>query len=463
MLAALVLGAGVCAAPADPWLRVTSANFELFTTAGERGGRDLIQHFERVRSFFQQAFGLIPAGGNPVQIIVFRSPKEYDTYKLSEVSFAYFESGIDHDFIVMQSASAEHYPVAVHEYAHLLLHQTGKVPRWLNEGLAELYSNLESRDGGIVVGQIIDGRMATLQNEKWLDLQDVTTVDEHSPLYSEKTHAGMFYAESWFLVHMLALQEWYAPRFRQLGAALLEGDTASAFLKVYGKTVEQVQQDLQLYFQMPRFTGRLFHVRLPESVEAPAIEHGGFRARVALAEVLNSIPGRREAARSACDALAREFPDQWQTEQRLAEFFWRERNLEEAAQHFARAAELGADDAHLYMEYGRVQSVRGRYQEAAAALRVAVKRNSQWNEAHFELAIALVQSGSYREALREFDLVHKLPSEQAVRFYYNQAYAHYRLGDNVAAKKLLDKAAPLATTDRERAPLEELRAACCAK
>ena len=33
------------AANQDPWLRITSANFELFTTAGERSGRDLIKHF----------------------------------------------------------------------------------------------------------------------------------------------------------------------------------------------------------------------------------------------------------------------------------------------------------------------------------------------------------------------------------------------------------------------------------
>ena len=91
-IAAFGIFTGLLAAPTDPWLRITSANFELFTTAGERGGRDLIRHFERVRSFFQQAFGLIPSGGNPVQIVAFRSQKEYEPYKLNEVATAYFES-----------------------------------------------------------------------------------------------------------------------------------------------------------------------------------------------------------------------------------------------------------------------------------------------------------------------------------------------------------------------------------
>ncbi len=461
MVAGLVMLAGLRAAPADPWLRITSANFELFTTAGERGGRNLIQHFERVRSFFQQAFGLIPSDGNPVQIVVFRSAKEFEPYKLNEVAQAYFVLGMAHDFIVMQTASAERNPVAVHEYTHLLIHQTGKVPRWLNEGLAELYSNLESRGGQILVGQMIAEHVVVLRTGRWLDLQDVITVDERSPLYNEKTQAGMFYAESWFLVHMLALQEWYAPRFRQLGGALQDLDTAAAFMKVYGKTVAQVQQDLQLYFGSPSLTGRLFNIRLPDSVDAPQVGHGGFRARAALAEVLNSLPGRREAAQMACEDLAREFPGQWESEQRRGEFFWRNRNVDEAARHFARAVELGSENARLYDEYGRVLAASGRYREAVAVLKSAVKLDSQRNDTHYELAIALVQSGSYREALGEFDLVKKLPPDQAIRYFYNLAYAHYRLGDTAGAKKLLEKAAPFVKTERDRATLEELRAACC--
>lgn len=47
-LLALCCALPLCAAPHDPWLRIASANFELFTTAGERSGRDL-RHFEQVR------------------------------------------------------------------------------------------------------------------------------------------------------------------------------------------------------------------------------------------------------------------------------------------------------------------------------------------------------------------------------------------------------------------------------
>ena len=65
------------AAPADPWLRIRSAHFERFATASERSGRGLIQEFQRVRSFFEQAFGLIPSDGKPVEIVAFRSALLY--------------------------------------------------------------------------------------------------------------------------------------------------------------------------------------------------------------------------------------------------------------------------------------------------------------------------------------------------------------------------------------------------
>ena len=37
-------------------MRIASGNFELFTTGGERSGRDLIRHFEQVRYFYNLAY-----------------------------------------------------------------------------------------------------------------------------------------------------------------------------------------------------------------------------------------------------------------------------------------------------------------------------------------------------------------------------------------------------------------------
>ena len=71
-----LLAAAICLPAAhDPWLRITSANFELYTTANERTGADLIRHFEQVRSFFLQAFGSRLPASHPVRIIAFRNQR----------------------------------------------------------------------------------------------------------------------------------------------------------------------------------------------------------------------------------------------------------------------------------------------------------------------------------------------------------------------------------------------------
>jgi len=120
VIASLALAACLPASTQDPWLKITSANFELYTTAGERSGRDLIRHFERVRSFFLQAFGSRLPASLPARIIAFRNEKEYQPYRPNEFAAAFFQPGAMHDFIVMSDASSEHYPVAVHEYTHLM-------------------------------------------------------------------------------------------------------------------------------------------------------------------------------------------------------------------------------------------------------------------------------------------------------------------------------------------------------
>jgi hypothetical protein len=143
----------ISAAPPDPWIRLTSPNFELFTTAGERNGRDLIRYLEQVRGFFTQAFGSRLPGAKPARIIAFRSEKEYRPYRPSQSATAFYQSGAEHDFIVMESAAREYYDVAIHEFTHLMIHQSPQaVPVWLNEGTAELYSNLQPTGSKIVVG-----------------------------------------------------------------------------------------------------------------------------------------------------------------------------------------------------------------------------------------------------------------------------------------------------------------------
>jgi tetratricopeptide (TPR) repeat protein len=76
---------------------------------------------------------------------------------------------------------------------------------------------------------------------------------------------------------------------------------------------------------------------------------------------------------------------------------------------------------------------------SAAALKTAVRLDPAMDDAHFELGVILVRTGSYREALAEFHAIKRLGPEHAYRYFYHLAEAHYRLGDIAQARLLIEK------------------------
>ena len=162
------------AAGAEQWLKLKSSHFELYTTAGEKKGREAILYFEQVQDFFSRARSsnakLISDAS--IRIIAFRSEKEFKPYRINESAAAYYLNGYDRDYIVMGSITANNYPGAVHEFTHLLLKHAGiELPIWFNEGLAELYSTLKPVGKKVAIGEVIPGRYYFMQENKWLTLE----------------------------------------------------------------------------------------------------------------------------------------------------------------------------------------------------------------------------------------------------------------------------------------------------
>jgi len=455
----------LAAASSDPWVRIQSQNFELFTTAGDRNGRELVHHFEQVRAFFYEAFGAQTAAARQARIIVFRSDKEYEPYRPTQFASAFFQPGVEHDFIVMKNASGVN-EVAVHEYTHLLVGQSGQtIPIWLNEGLAELYSNLEPLGAHIVVGKPIRGRVQALGAEKWMPLQTVLAADRGSPFYQEKSRAGMFYAESWILVHMLVLSREYRPKLHAMlealkGAALNDTGSARALEKAYGKPVESIEKDLKSYLAGSTLAAAVFDAPEAKPMGEVQIEsNAGLAARLALAELTAVTAGKAVQARAAYRQLQRDYPNRWEVEQAMGVLDLRERRNSEAAEHFAIAIELGARNPRLYIDYARALSLTNRGDEAVKALRTALSLDPALEEARFELGVALVRTGGYREAVEEFGKLKRLTPERASRYYYSLAYANYQLGDRARARTLIREARSYTKNPEELAALEKLREA----
>jgi tetratricopeptide (TPR) repeat protein len=459
-LAAILFVAALCAPAAghDPWVRITSANFELFTTARERAGRDLARHFEQVRSFFLEAFGSALPGAKPIRIVAFRNEKEYQPYRPSEFATAFCQPGDQHDFIIMSGASREEYHVAVHEFTHLMVHQGGaSYPVWLNEGLAELFSNLEPAGNKIKVGQDIPGRMISLRTERWIPLATLLTVDRNSPIYNEKSRASMFYAESWELVHMLFLSPEYAPQLKAMAAALKQSGAATAFETAYHKSIPQIEADLQQYLSGGTIKVFLFAVQLPKSIDTPEIEpHSALSARIALAELLTNYRGRVDEAQAAYASLAKDFPRSAEVEEGWGQFCWRLRKLEDAAKHYARAVSLGGKDERLFLAYGRVLEYTNKAADAIQVLGKGAEVYPDSDEIRMELGALYVRNGNYGAAVAQLRAVKKAQPAQAYRLFYNQAFAEFRLGQLDEAKVHAAKARTYTHNPAELSALDRL-------
>jgi tetratricopeptide (TPR) repeat protein len=429
-------------APAQ-WVKLETPHFELYTTAGEKKGREAILYFEQVRSFFLQASPSKHAPEFPVRIVAFRSESQYKPYRMNDSAVAYYTPGRDRDYIVMEDISAEHYPAAIHEYTHLIVKHAGlKLPLWLNEGWADLYSSLTPKGNKAEVGVLLPGRVQTLLNTKWLPLDVLASVDHNSPMYNERDKAGIFYAESWLLAHMLYLSPEYRTNFTQFVLALAKGqDTAQSFQSVYGKELKVVADDLNRYIKGGRFFAVLFDVKLEKSSEDPRVSDvSAFDAGLLLADLLSMVH-KPEEARLAYRQLAQENPGQPEVQEALGYMEWHAGNQESARQYFSQAFASGTKSAQMCYDYAVLESqTAGGGKTAIPILRRAVELKPDYVAARLQLGLLLTSERSYSEALDQLHQIQKIDPEQAPAYFLALAYSDLNTGHKDEARKNAESA-----------------------
>ncbi len=96
-------------------------------------------------------------------------------------------------------------PIILHEYTHFVLNNgmiTG-YPLWYNEGFAELMSSVRTHENMVVIGEMPKLRVPSFQYGVWIPIEKVVSASGYDSVMRDEVH--MLYAESWALVHYLAL------------------------------------------------------------------------------------------------------------------------------------------------------------------------------------------------------------------------------------------------------------------
>jgi tetratricopeptide (TPR) repeat protein len=439
----MMLGSAGSLFPAEQWLKIATPNFELFTTADARKGREAVLYFEHVRELFEKISRTRPGPKTLVRIIAFQSEKEYGPYRATQSAAAYYVGGAGRDYIVMKDISADNYPVALHEYFHLVVNHSGlALPIWLNEGLADIYSTLKPAGRKLQIGDIMPGRLQQMQNSKWMDLNALLAVDPGSPYYNEREKTGIFYSESWALAHMLYFSNEYWKQFGEFLAQIRPGNSqAATFQRVYGKSLQQVTDDLDQYLRGTRFNGATLNVKLEKLAEEPDVRPAAsLESGLALAELL-TLTRKNSEAKAAYENLARENPSEPEVELAWGRLAGMNFDRAEMRRHYARAIELGVNDGQVYYDYAMaLREGGGKEAEIAAALRKAVELKPDFPDAHYALGMYDMDLKQYSEAVVNLGQVKKLTPDRAPSYFRALAFAYYELHKPEEAKKNAESA-----------------------
>jgi tetratricopeptide (TPR) repeat protein len=421
------------AAAAD-WIKVSSANFEIYTPSSQGEARRTLETFEQVRDFFMRVRPSSVTTRLPVTIVGFRNPKEYAPYTPNQSAAAYYTGDEQRDYIVMGDLAPENTPVAVHEYMHLLVRHSGlKMPVWLNEGFAEVYSTLRPLAGEILLGAVPRGRDVLLSQQKWLPL---SRVGQDSLEYNEKSRAGIFYAESWLLTHMLMLGDDYRSGFPKFVAAISETQsTEEALSLAYGKRLAEIQEEMQAYLRTGSLKGALFKTRFQKVRVEPGRAATDLEIGLTLAK-LTALLRHYDEAVERYQRLAETNRDNLEIEEALAYLYWRKGELNAARDHFGRAMSLGATSWKTYWDYARLlASNPDGDEQRMEALRKTLSLKPDLIEARLMLGQELYRKRSWAQAFVTLREIRNIDAERAPALFLMLAYAAVNLDRQEEAKQ----------------------------
>jgi hypothetical protein len=201
----------------------------------------------------------------PTVVMVFATDRSFEPakplFRGKRIELAgLFQPGEDVNYVAL---SAEVIDLALmtifHEYSHFPTgNSTADLPVWVSEGLAEVYEMLQERDGGssAVFGLAPAHHVELLKRSTLMPIRELAAVDHQSPVYNEDSRRGVFYAESWALVHYLTLGNTQrAQQFRQYVSSLASGVTPpAAFEGAFGADAALLDRELFEYVRRVSFT-----------------------------------------------------------------------------------------------------------------------------------------------------------------------------------------------------------------
>jgi tetratricopeptide (TPR) repeat protein len=265
----------------ERWGAVTVDEFTILGNASDRELRDVATRAVRLRDALALITSFRVRSPLPTRIYVFKDEAGFAPYRdaasghVSENTAGLFVPRNEGNYVLMLTGRRDAASLVIqHELTHHFLRNTisGSVPLWFAEGLAEFYSTFETDGDAVKIGLTRDDHLALLHTEPLIHLDHLFTITERSPEYNEGSRRGVFYAESWALMHDLIIGN--PQHHRQIGKflGLIEAGkpSAEAFHAAFGVTDEEMERELRHYLKQYAFPyARFTSADLRNTKEAP--------------------------------------------------------------------------------------------------------------------------------------------------------------------------------------------------
>jgi tetratricopeptide (TPR) repeat protein len=441
----------------DSWIELRTPSFVLYSDAGEKDARRVAASLERLRSVLGQLNpGLKLTAPNPTYLFVFRDSASFKPYrrvyngKPVDVG-GYFLTTAEANWVVVNGdPRRDETAIIHHELLHSILRNNyPSLPLWFNEGMAELYSTFVAGDREARIGLPIPEHVYWLRRHGLIPLAGLFAMSEGSPDYNEGARRGVFYAESWALVHYLLVG---SPEHRLQAAGFLremagEQPAPDAFRRAFGIDDAALEREIRAYVGRRLFEVQTVPVQPGEELRFSRRDVPRAEALARLGNLLVSLdPSLWPAAGEHFRAALALDPEQAQAlagTGRLEALSGRPR---EARGWLERAARRAPDD--FVIQYLSGVALLGaapgpaELRQARASLERAVALQPEFGEAWARLAYAQAEEAPdgapSAEALRSFETAHRLlPTRTDIAFNLVLSYA--RSGQRARAREVIDR------------------------
>lgn len=380
----------------DKWQHFKSPNFELYSRIREADSRELLHNLELLRAMFLDFFQLTERRRLEVTVYAFKSPKDFRTYG-SEVYGAkhnfdgFYVAGVDRAviYLIQGEDAAATRQLIFHEYIHHLFRVAEQnPPPWLNEGMAELFSTIvPTSDNKLEFGRPAAGRLWQLQQATFMPLEQLFAVEQSSPIFRQGEHTGLFYAQSWALLHYLFFGDSkIEPERRRLFTALVLANAfrdaahqRQGFREVFGMDYPEMLARLKTYTT----GGKYFWGKHP-APPIPSVASYARRPvpereiRLRLAELALRV-SRSPAAKLMLLQAVEQDPADTRPLEALGADALRDQDELRARERWSRAAELQTSNPAIYRELGLMEG-RAVFSQFDVAYRVPAEKGQRMRD-----------------------------------------------------------------------------------